>query len=346
MKKNGVLLALVLLLLLSGCRKQEPEPETPIVPEPPTTEVVEPEGSALQNLNVEISRSGLTTQQLTDAVKTLPRLLQTYLQEAGVEVETVKVTVGASHAATAQTLAAGNIDLAFLPVEEFLQYGGEASVLFADGYEAEGGVCAGTRSLICAAPTEYGGQLVQRAASGTALTWQELDRARWGVLEASSLNGFRSFDLWLADHYEGDRVGNLSQVTAYESYEALFRAAAAEEIDAFVIRDDARTNVADAWTLDLDRTDEGGMRGFGRTASVWDEVSVLDATESLCSVVVAAAPVEELTDDAFAAALGNALGRLAEENPELMLSLGARQFAAVEDEMLNPMRRLVTIEAD
>ena len=45
-------------------------------------------------------------------------------------------------------------------------------------------------------------------------------------------------------------------------------------------------------------------------------------------------------------ALGKALEQLAEENPELMLSLGARQFAAVEDEMLNPMRRLVTIEAE
>ena len=178
MKQNGV------LLLLSGCRKQEPEPEKPTVPEPPAAEVVGPEVSAIRNLNVEISRGGLTTQQLADAVKTLPGLLQTYLQEAGAEVETVKVTVGASHAATAQMLAAGNIDVAFLPVEEVLLYGGEAAVLYADGYEVGNGVSAGMRTLICAAPTEYGGQLVQRAASENALTWQELNRARWGVLAA------------------------------------------------------------------------------------------------------------------------------------------------------------------
>lgn len=347
MKKKSVLLLLILLLVLSGCRKREPEPEAPVVPEqPPVTDQTETEQSALREIHVEISRNGLSPQQLADAVKTLPELLKTCLQEAGAEVETVKVTVGTSAAATAQTLAAGNIELAFLPVEAFLLYGGEAVALYADGYEAKGGSAEGASSLICAAPTEYGAQLAQRADSDNSLSWEELERARWGVLAKDSLNGYRSLDLWLADNYEGNRLTELPDVTVYESYEALLRAAAAEEIDAFVIRNDVRTEAAEAWMLDLDRTNDYGVRGFGRTESVWDEVPVLAVTESVYSVVAAVAPSEQLTDGAFETALGQTLERLAQEHPEFMLAFGARQFTAVENEQLNPMRRLITIEAE
>lgn len=337
MKKRGFLLLLVLALLaLSGCRKEESEPVAPPVETPPVAQEEVPPAQ-LDTLRVELSRGGLTTQQLADAVKTLPELLQTYLNEAGMEIKNVKATVGASSAATAETLAAGNVDLAFLPVEEFLLYGGGAQVLLADGYPAEDGmVTAGVRSLICAAPTEYGGQLAGRAESG--LTWNELSRAKWGVLEKGSLAGYRGFDLWLADNYEGQRATDLPQVTVYDSYEKLLRAAAAEEVDAVVIRDDVRAEFATAWTQDADRTDEAGLRGFGRAEDITEELPVLAETERLYTTVAA----QSVQLDA--AALESALERLSREEPELMLALGAARFAPVEDEQLDAMRRLVTIE--
>ena len=335
MKRKSILLLLIWLLVLTGCRKEEETPEKLPIEKPPVEQEEEP--VVQQNiLRVEISKGGLSTAQLTDAVKTLPELLRNALATAGVNVETVKVTVGASPAATAETLAKGNVDLAFLPAEEYLLYGGEARALLADGEQADG---AGVGSLICAAPTEYGGQLKQRAEKGP--TWNELARARWGVLEEDSLAGYRGFDLWLADNYEGNRLADLPKVTVYESYEAVLRGAAAEEIDAFVIRDDAREDFADAWTQDLDRADEGGLRGFGRTEPIWTELPVLAETERLYTTVAAvssgyAADVEKLQA---------ALSALAEESPEQMLVLGARQFAPVQDDQLNPQRRLLTLES-
>ena len=144
MKKKGLLvLIFILLLTLAGCRKQEPEeivpPEEPTPP--PVEEIVPDETGEIGELAVEISRGSLTTTQLTTAVKELPAILEQYLEaEGNLEIEKVKVTVGASHAATAETLAKGNIDLAFLPVEVFVLYGGETQLLCVDAYEADNGM--------------------------------------------------------------------------------------------------------------------------------------------------------------------------------------------------------------
>ena len=335
MKKLSLLLALAMILTLVGCKpKEEPEP-APVEP-------VEEEPLRLEEVAVEFPRNGLSTQQLTDAVKTLPDLLKTCFDETGlVEVERVTVTVGSSPAATAQALKEGHIDLAFLPAEVFAEEGGGAVLLADARILNDGSLRAGTQALICAAPTEYGEQLSSRTSSGKPLSRKELDRARWGVLDSASLGGYGCFDLWLADNYEGDRVSDLASVTVYDSYDALFRAAANGEIDAMTIRDDARTDAAEAWMLNNTRTGEGGVRGYGRTESIWDELPVLDVTETLYTTVAAVRP--ELAKNGFAPALEQVLQRMSEEQPELMLVLGAQYFAPVTDAELNPTRRLAAL---
>lgn len=336
MKKASLLLALTLILALTGCGPKE---ETPTPAEP-----VEEEPLHLEELTVEFPRNGLSTQQLTDAVRTLPELMKTCFDETGlVEAEHVTVTVGSSPAATAQALAEGHIDLAFLPAETFAEgEGGSAAALLADARLMDGGSLEpGTRALICAAPTEYGKQLSDRASSGKPLSRNELDRARWGVLDSTSPGGNRCFDLWLSDNYEGDRVSGLTSVTVYDSYDALFRAAANGEIDALTIRDDARTDAAEVWTLDDTRTGGGGVRGYGRTETIWEELPVLDVTETVYTTVAAARP--ELAESGFATALEQALQRMGEEQPELMPVLGARSFVTVTDAELNPTRRLAAL---
>lgn len=338
MKKVSLLLALALLLTLTACRKKEPE--TPAPPTPP--ESVEEEPLRMEELTVEFPRNGLSTQQLADAVKTLPNLLKTYFDETGLaEVERVTVTVGSSPAATAQALKEGNIDLAFLPAEVFAEEGSETALLADARLLDDGSLRAGTRALICAAPTEYGGQLSGRASGGKPLSRNELGRARWGVLDSASLGGYGCFDLWLADNYQGDRVSGLASVTVYGSYDDLFRAAANGEIDALTIRDDARTDAAEVWTLDNTRTGAGGVRGYGRTESIWDELPVLDVTETLYTTVAAVRP--ELAENGFAPALERVLQRMSEEQPELMVVLGAQCFAPVTDAELNPTRRLAAL---
>lgn len=346
--KKMLILMIGLLVLLPGCRKQvQPAEEaaSPAVPQETQTAVPE-EPLRIDTLRVELSKSGLDSQTLMAAVKELPELLEGYFAQTDVEVGTVKVTVGASQADTARALADGSVWLGFLTADALLGYGGEAEILLADAREApDGALVSGTASVICAAPTEYGRQLAARAESGSPLTWTELDKARWGVLQAGSLAGYRSLDLWLADQYEGNRLAELSRVTVYDSDEELLRAAAAGEIDALVLRADAREELAEAWALADTRTDAGGMQGFGRTESIWQEVPVLAETEPLYSQVAAVAPLEQLTDGRFSAALEHVMEQLAREAPERMLTFGAVGFSAVERAALDPTRRLVTIEA-
>ncbi len=367
MKKNALLLCLLLLLsALSGCGEAPPEPERA-------------EPLHLETLRVELSRNGLSTDRLLAAARELPDLLKTYFAgslspDGGVEIDKVAVSVGASPAATAQALADGSVDLAFLPAEAFLRFGGGAAVLKADAPQpglSEGSMLpedwngaaiayeeafpwpAGTFALICAAPTEYGGRLVSRVEGASweelanAPTWDELDHARWGVLGSDSLGGYRCLDLWLADRYGGNDISDLADVTAYESYAELFRAAARGEIDAFPVRADARMDVAEAWTLLPSRTAAGGMSGFGREKPVWDEVRVFGVTETLYTVVAAAgAGREDLSgeESCFPIALDDVLFRLYEERPELMETLGSARFYPVADGDLDPLRRLMTME--
>ena len=252
MKKVSLLLALSLLLTLTACRKKEPE--TPAPPAPPET--VEEDILRLEELRAEFPRSGLGKDQLAGAVKELPELLKTYFEETGtVEVERVTVTVGSSPASTAQALEEGHIDLAFLPGTALPD--GSAALL-ADAYPLEDDTLrAGSRGLLCAAPTAYGEQLAGRASSGKPLSRAEVERARWGAVAGDA----DYFTLWLADSFGEVFDGN---VTTYDSVDALFRAAADGAVDAIIIRDDARA--------EADGTGDG---------TVWEQLPVLDVTETV-----------------------------------------------------------------
>ena len=312
MKKVSLLLALALLLTLTACRKQEPE--TPAPPPPP--EPVEEDILRLEELRVEFPRSGLGKDQLAGAVKELPELRKTYFEETStVEVERVTVTVGSSPASTAQALEEGHIDLAFLP--------GTAApdgpaVLLADAYPVEDDALrAGSRGLLCAAPTAYGQQLAGRASSGKPLSRAEVERARWGTVAGDA----DYFTLWLADSFGEVFDGT---VTAYDSEDALFRAAADGAVDAIVIRDDARAE-AD-WTGD----------GTG-----WEQLPVLDVKETVYTTV--AAVRAELAEGVSAPALEQVLQRMSDERPELMTVLGAEVFASVTEDGLTATPRLAAL---
>ncbi len=350
MKKKGLLLLIfILLLTLAGCRKQEPEeivpPEDPTPP--PVEEIVPEETEEIDELAVEISRGRLTTTQLTTAVKELPALLKQYLEEEGnLKIGKVTVTVGASHAGTAETLAEGNIDLAFLPTEVFVLYGGETQLLGVDAFEADDGTLKpGQQALICAAPTEYGGQLAQRAGTGKPLSWMEVSHARWGIVAEDELR-CDAFDLWLWDEYEGERLAALPDVKRYGSYEDLFRGAAMEEIDALVVPDDIRADMAELWNREALAEDGTPSDGFGRTERIWDEVPVLDITERLCTTAAAAAESEAFADGRLAIAVERALERMAQEHSDMMPLLGAEHFVSAESEQLDPVRRLVTMKTE
>jgi len=109
MKKRTLLLLLALLMLLTGCRRNEPveekpQPEQP--PENPPVEEVVNQCLQIDELRIELTRGASSTGALAEAVKILPGLLETYFSDAeDLEIGQITVTVGASPAATAQIAA-------------------------------------------------------------------------------------------------------------------------------------------------------------------------------------------------------------------------------------------------
>ena len=212
MKK--ICLVLALSLLLTGCGKKE----TPAVSAPAASSrapVEEQQPLVLEELTVEFLRGSADAATLMQAVKELPQQLQAALAEEGVEVERVSVTMSGSCASTVQAVEEGGVDLAFLPVEELVR---------AEGYPQVALLAGEQRMDLYTTDTDYGKNLSGRKSP----TWAELDRARWGTAA-----GEQAIELWLADHYEGNGLSDLADVTEYESREALYDAAAAGEIDIF-----------------------------------------------------------------------------------------------------------------
>lgn len=355
MKSAWLLLTTLLLAVsLAGCgpsgEAPEEEEEAPL---------------ALETLTVEIQRRGQDAGQLLEAVRRLPEALRGALADRGVAVEQVRLTVGSSHAATVQALEQGGVDVAFLPAEALAGLDRSAPVmlvsgpLFRDQGEElenwnrppeEGTSVPGRRALICAAPTAYGENLAGRGS----LTWEEVSRARWGVLGRDALEGRRAVDLWLADHFEGSTLSDLPDTAVYADFPALLRAAAEGEIDLFPMAADVRETWAEAWTLPPEETDARGEAGLGRTASIWEETAVVGLTERFYDMAAAMRPGEEtLADPRFAQALAEAVNALTGEGEDAALARaafgtgedGGGRYAPAPEDALSAAKRLGTLPA-
>lgn len=355
MKKRLLILALAALMLAAACGKPTPPPAaSSSAPVSSGAASAPEEPLVLTELTVELPRS-VDRKAAREALKALPEKMAAY----GVKLEAATLTYGASPAAMAEAVAKGGVMLAILPAEDFLAFGGGAVPILADARpgltldetsdpaEWNAGAAgrssdleAGAYALVCAAPTEYGRKLAELAQE-RPLTWAELDHGRWGVLAEDSLPGNRCLELWLTDHYEDNGLEDLSSVTVYPGWEELLRAAAEGEIDLLPVLPALRFTYSVAWTLETNRTDESGLRGFGRPLQLYREVPVLAATERLQSVVAAVSPTEPaLQDPRFAEALYQALNELCGGPAERKAALGAECFAPVTDETLNGLRRL------
>ena len=293
--KRRIFAAMLAALLLPGCgtaggdpgraSSSQEAPEAPIV---------------IETLALELPAGG-DTQAAQAFADSLPEAMAAL----GVEIGRVALSFSPSPAAAAQALAEGGVDLAFLPVEDFLAGGGGQAVL-ADGEpDTSRTLTPGDRAEIVTADTDYG----RRLAARTDPSWEELSHARCGVLGEESRAGYRCLDLWLCDHYEDNSIADLPQVTVYGDWDALLQAAEAGDIDALPLKLGLRT--------------EG--------------LSLLAETEAIVTQVAAVREDEALQSRAFALALEAAVSRLPEAQREALL--GAKDFVALQDSGLDATRR-------
>lgn len=239
--------------------------------------------------------------------KNLPELLKAELSKQGYDVGEVDITVGTSYEATGEAMAAGTIDIGWLPGGTYALYSDEVDVILtatraglsndstdAKTWNGDDNKTLPTdqqvtfyRSLIYATPSAYGKELAAKVNAGEKLTWEDLDKANWAVLKTSSSAGYIYPTLWLMDNYEGKKLTDLSNVLTLSGYGESFAQAAAESVDVIVCYADGRRDYEAAWTLPTDKADETGKNGMGRTDSIWNELNVIGVTEGIYNDTVA-----------------------------------------------------------
>ena len=265
--------------------------------------------------------------------KNLPELVQAEMAKQGYDIGEVDITVGTNYNATGEAMAAGTIDVGWLPGGTYAIYsaGKEVDVILTatraglsnDSTDPRtwNGDANKTlpveeqvtfyRSLIYATPSEYGRKLAEKVNAGEALSWEDLSQATWAVAATSSSAGYIYPTMWLMNNYEGRKLtdiqadgGNLIQL----GYADAFAQAAAEQVDIVCCYADGRRDYETAWNLSVEEKDETGKQGMGRTDTIWNEMNVIGVTDGIYNDTVAITTANPAVyNPEFIAALQNAL---------------------------------------
>ena len=260
--------------------------------------------------------------------KNLPELVKLEMATLGYEIGEVEITVGTSYEATGEAMSAGAIDVGWLPAGTYCIYSPEVDVILTSTraglsndstdpktWNGDANKTLGIsenqvgfyRSLIYAAPSEYGKQLAAKVNAGEKLTWEDLDKATWAIGNTSSSAGYIYPTMWLMENYEGKKLSDLSNVVQL-GYADAFAQAAAEQVDIIVCYADGRRDYEAAWNTATDAADATGKAGMGRTDSIWNELNVIGVTDGIYNDTVAVTTAKpEIHNPEFIDALQTAL---------------------------------------
>ena len=316
----ALLIALVMMISVCACTQNaepantdEPANTTPAQTTEPTADpaaaepTAEPANQHFDKLTLEFVPSK-DADVIIAGTQNLPELVKAEMAKLGYDIDEVDITVGTSYDATGEAMSAGFIDLGWLPGGTYALYSDDTDVILtatrnglsndstnpadwngeANATKKDGPQVTYYRSLIYAAPTEYGKKLAEKVNNGEALTWEDLDGARWAVQKTSSSAGYIYPSMWLMANYDGKKISDLSNVIPLDSgYGTAFSYAAAEQVDIIVCYADGRNDYEASWMLPVDQKDETGKQGMGRSDSIWNEMNVIGVTEGIYNDTVA-----------------------------------------------------------
>lgn len=253
----------------------------------------------------------------------LPELVQAEMANLGYDIDEVDITVGTSYDATGEAMSAGTIDIGWLPGGTYAIYSDDTEVILtatrnglsndstdpaswngdANATQKNGPQVTYYRSLIYAAPSEYGKTLAAKVNAGEKLTWDDVNAANWAVLKTSSSAGYIYPTMWLMDNFDGKTIQDLANVVTLDSYGTSFSYAAAESVDIIVCYADGRNDYEASWMLPIDQQDATGKQGMGRSESIWNELNVIGVTDGIYNDTVAVSKASPYYTDELKAAL-------------------------------------------
>ena len=296
----------------------------------------------------------------------LPALVKAEMAKLGYDIGEVKISVSTSYEACGEAMAAGAIDIGWLPGGTYAIFSQnkEVDVILTatrDGlsndstdpatWNGDANKTLPTdqqvtfyRSLIYAAPTEYGKQLAAKVNAGEKLTWEELDKAVWAVGNTSSSAGYIYPTLWLMENYN-KKVSDLSNVVQL-GYADAFAQAAAEQVDIIVCYADGRRDYEAAWNTATDAKDATGKAGMGRTDTIWNELNVIGVTAGIYNDTVAVTTATpEIYNPEFMTALQTALINIinTEEGKAIFSVYSHAGYAVATDADYDSARAALTV---
>ena len=296
----------------------------------------------------------------------LPALVKAEMAKLGYDIGEVKISVSTSYEACGEAMAAGAIDIGWLPGGTYAIFSQnkEVDVILTatrDGlsndstdpatWNGDANKTLPTdqqvtfyRSLIYAAPTEYGKQLAAKINNGEKLTWEELDKAVWAVGNTSSSAGYIYPTLWLMENYN-KKVSDLSNVVQL-GYADAFAQAAAEQVDIIVCYADGRRHYEAAWNTDTDAKVATGKAGMGRTDTIWNELNVIGVTAGIYNDTVAVTTANpEIYNPEFMTALQTALINIinTEEGKAIFSVYSHAGYAVATDADYDSARAALTV---
>ena len=238
---------------------------------------------------------------IIQGTKNLPELVKAEMLKNGYDIGEVHISVGTDYNATGEAMATGAIDVGWLPGGTYALYSDEVDVILtatrnglsndstdprdwngeANKTLKDGPQVTFYRSLIYATPSAYGKELAAKVNAGEKLTWEDLDKASWGVMRTSSSAGYIYPTLWLMENFEGKKLTDLSTVATLAGYADGFAMAAAETIDIIVCYADGRNDYELAWNIPVNQQDATGKGGMGRDVSIWEELNVIGVTDGI-----------------------------------------------------------------
>ena len=296
----------------------------------------------------------------------LPALVKAEMAKLGYDIGEVKISVSTSYEACGEAMAAGAIDIGWLPGGTYAIFSQnkEVDVILTatrDGlsndsedpatWNGDANKTLPTteqvtfyRSLVYAAPTEYGKQLAAKVNAGEKLTWEELDKATWAVGNTSSSAGYIYPTLWLMENYD-KKVSDLSNVVQL-GYADAFAQAAAEQVDIIVCYADGRRDYEAAWNTATDAKDATGKAGMGRTDTIWNELNVIGVTAGIYNDTVAVTTANpEIYNPEFMTALQTALINIinTEEGKAIFSVYSHAGYAVATDADYDSARAALTV---